>query len=146
MKIAGVLSAVVAAAGVAAQHNASSPNGCNYGFQPGTDTVIFTTPYTYAQVMSIIGDFGNLTWSGSPEESVSLNGTTNTVGTARTYDIAGAHVVETLTKYSKPVDGPYDEVHTLDLLTVPAANVSVYSDYDGTTVTPICGGAASTFK
>lgn len=146
MKSAIFVSAAVAAVGGTAQHNTSSANGCNYGFQPGTDTVILTIPYTYAQAMSIIGDYGNLTWSGSPEGSVSLNGTTNTVGTARTYDIAGAHVVETLTKYSKPANGPYDEVHTLDLLTIPAANVSFYGDYDGTTVTPTCNGAASIFK
>ena len=137
---------VIAAAGIAAQNNASSPNGCNDGFYPGTDTVIFTVPYTYAQVMSIIGDYQNLTWSGSPAGSVTLNGTDNTVGTARTYDIAGAHVVETITTYSKPPNGPYEEIHVLALLTIPSANVSFYGDYDGTTVTPICNGAASTFN
>jgi hypothetical protein len=108
--------------------------------------VIFTVPYTYAQVMSIIGDYQNLTWSGSPAGSVTLNGSDNTVGTARTYDIAGAHVVETITVYSKPADGPYEEIHTLAPLTIPSANVSFYGDYDGTTVTPICNGAASTFN
>jgi len=137
---------VIAAAGIAAQNNASSANGCNDGFYPGTDTVIFTVPYTYAQVMSIIGDYQNLTWSGSPAGSVTLNGTDNTVGTARTYDIAGAHVVETITTYSKPPNGPYEEIHVLALLTIPSANVSFYGDYDGTTVTPICNGAASTFN
>jgi hypothetical protein len=137
---------VIAAAGIAAQNNASSANGCNDGFYPGTDTVIFTVPYTYAQVMSIIGDYQNLTWSGSPAGSVTLNGTDNTVGTARTYDIAGAHVVETITTYSKPPNGPYEEIHVLALLTIPSSNVSFYGDYDGTTVTPICNGAASTFK
>jgi hypothetical protein len=69
---------------VLAQNNASGPSGCNYDFEPGTDTVIYTTPYTYAQVMSIIGSFRNITWSGSPYDSVTLNGTDNTVGTART--------------------------------------------------------------
>jgi len=137
---------VIVAAGIAAQNNASSANGCNDGFYPGTDTVIFTVPYTYAQVMSIIGDYQNLTWSGSPAGSVTLNGTDNTVGTARTYDIAGAHVVETITTYSKPPNGPYEEIHVLALLTIPSANVSFYGDYDGTTVTPICNGAASTFN
>jgi hypothetical protein len=137
---------VLAAAGIAAQNNASSANGCNDGFYPGTDTVIFTVPYTYAQVMSIIGDYQNLTWSGSPAGSVTLNGTDNTVGTARTYDIAGAHVVETITTYIKPPNGPYEEIHELALLTIPSANVSFYGDYDGTTVTPICNGAASTFN
>jgi hypothetical protein len=137
---------VIAAAGIAAQNNASSANGCNDGFYPGTDTVIFTVPYTYTQVMSIIGDYQNLTWSGSPAGSVTLNGTDNTVGTARTYDIAGAHVVETITTYSKPPNGPYEEIHVLALLTIPSANVSFYGDYDGTTVTPVCNGAASTFN
>ncbi len=137
---------IIAAAGIAAQNNASSANGCNDGFYPGTDTVIFIVPYTYSQVMSIIGDYQNLTWSGSPAGSVTLNGTDNTVGTARTYDIAGAHVVETITTYSKPPNGPYEEIHVLALLTIPSANVSFYGDYDGTTVTPICNGAASTFN
>jgi hypothetical protein len=72
-----------------AQHNASTANGCDDGYFPGTDTVIFTTPYTYQQVMSIIGSFRNITWSGSPYDSVTLNGTDNTVGTARTYNIDG---------------------------------------------------------
>ncbi|KAF8858671.1 hypothetical protein BDZ45DRAFT_743095 [Acephala macrosclerotiorum] len=141
-----VTCALAGAASVVAQHNASGANGCNDGFFPGTDTVIYTVPYTYAQVMSIIGDYKNLTWSGSPCDTVTLNGTDNTVGTARTYDIDGAHVVETITTYSKPPNGPYEEIHVLGLLTIPQANVSFYSDYDGTTVTPICSGAASTFN
>lgn len=146
MRISLIISSLVGAAGVIAQHNASTANGCNDGFYPGTDTVIFTVPYTYSQVMSIIGDYKNITWSGSPYDTVTLNGTDNTVGTARTYDIDGAHVVETITTYSKPPNGPYEEIHTLGLLTIPSANVSFYGDYDGTTVTPICGGAASTFN
>lgn len=143
---ASIIASFIGAPGVSAQHNASTTNGCNDGFYPGTDTVIFTVPYTYAQVMSIIGDYKNITWSGSPYDSVTLNGTDNTVGTARTYDIDGAHVVETITTYSKPPNGPYEEIHTLELLTIPSANVSFYGDYDGTTVTPICNGAASTFN
>lgn len=95
--------------------------------------------------MSIIGDYKNITWSGSAYDSVTLNGPDNTVGTARTYDIDGAHVVETITTYSKPPNGPYEEIHTLELLTIPS-DVSFYGDYDGTTVTPICNGAASTFN
>lgn len=78
--------------------------------------------------------------------ALTLNGTDSTVGTARTYDIAGAHVVETITTYSKPPNGPYREIHTLELLTIPSADVSFYGDYDGTTVTPVCNGAASTFN
>ncbi len=68
------------------------------------------------------------------------------MGTARIYDIDGAHVVETITTYSKPPNGPYEEIHTLAPLTIPSANVSLYADYDGTTVTPICNGAASIFN
>jgi hypothetical protein len=146
MKTSLLLPIIFEAAGIASQNNASAVNGCKGGFYPGTDTVIFTVPYTYAQVMSIIGDYQNLTWSGSPAGSVTLNGTDNTVGTARTYDIAGAHVVETITTYSKPPNGPYEEIHTLELLTIPSADVSFYGDYDGTTVTPVCNGAANTFN
>lgn len=62
--------------------------------------------------MSIIGSYKNLTWSGNPDDTVTLNGTDNTVGTARTYDLAGAHVIETILEYSKPAaPGPYNEVH-----------------------------------
>jgi hypothetical protein len=145
MKASIALSTIATAAGIAAQHNSSTTNGCSAGFYPGTDTVIFTVPYTYAQVISIIGDDKNITWSGSPYDSVTLNGTDNTVGAARTYDIAGAHVVETIKTYSKPSNGPYEEIHAVDLLTIPAVNVSFYSDYDGTTATRICNGDATTF-
>ncbi|MCJ1406517.1 hypothetical protein MMC19_000583 [Ptychographa xylographoides] len=131
----------------AAQHNASTANGCNDGFFPGTDTVIYTVPYTYAAVMSIIGSFQNLTWSGNPPDTVSLNGSDNTVGTARTYNNSGAHVIETLTVYQKPPNGPYVEIHELAPLVIPAAgNLSFYADFDGTTVVEVCGGAASTFN
>lgn len=68
------------------------------------------------------------------------------MGTARTYDIDGAHVVETITTYWKPPNGPYEEIHAVSLLTVPAANVSSYSDHDGTTATPVCNGVATTFN
>ncbi|CZT01373.1 uncharacterized protein RAG0_09042 [Rhynchosporium agropyri] len=143
MKSSILLSIVASVSIISAQKNASTSKSCPEGFYPGTDTVIYTTPYTYAQVMSIIGDYQNLTWSGSPEGSVSLDGPTNTVGTTRTYDIAGAHVIEKIAAYSKAAKGPYEEIHTLGLLTIPAANVSFSADYDGTTVTPTCDGKAS---
>lgn len=95
MKLYTIACALAGAAGVVVQYNASTANGCNDGFYPGTDTIIYTVPYTYAQVMSIIGDYKNLTWSGSSYDTVTLNGTDDTVGTARTYDIDGAYVVET---------------------------------------------------
>ncbi len=129
-----------------AQH-APTPNGCTAGYYPGRDEVIYTVPYTYAQVLSIIGSYQNLTWSGNPPDTVTLNGTDNTVGTTRTYDTHGAHVIETITTYSKPAAGPYVEIHTLAPLSIPAANnVSFYADYDGTTVTPVCRGQATTLN
>jgi hypothetical protein len=79
-----------------AQNNGSIASGCNDGFYLGTDKVIFTVPYVYAQVMSIIGDYQDLTWSGFPAGSITLNGTDNRVGTAKIYYIAGVHVVETI--------------------------------------------------
>ena len=137
MKFNFVLSISVAIIQVAAQGGSSSPfaifnqtgrlpDGCVDGYQAGTDTVLFTVPYTYQQVLSIIGSYQNITWSGSPSNIVTLNGTDNTVGTARTYDIAGAHVIETIAVYEKPASGPYEEIHTLAPLTIPAANVSFY--------------------
>lgn len=122
------------------------PDGCIDGYSAGTDTVLFTVPYTYTQVLSIIESYKNLTWSGNPDDTVTLNGTDNTIGTARVYDTAGAHVTETITVYDKPPNGPYEEVHTLAPLTIPAANVSFYGDYDGTTATPTCNRAATAFN
>jgi hypothetical protein len=46
--------------------SALSEMTCIDGYYHGNVTVIFTTPYTYAQVISIIGSFRNITWSGSP--------------------------------------------------------------------------------
>lgn len=107
--------------------------------------MIFTTHYIHAQVISI-GNFRNITWSGSPYDSITLNATDNTIGTARTYDIAGAHVIETITTYSKPANWPYEEIRAMDLLAIPAAIASFYSDYDCTTATSICNVAATTFN
>ncbi|KAK5109664.1 hypothetical protein LTR62_006786 [Meristemomyces frigidus] len=124
-------------------------NGCAMGYYPGTSQVLFTVPYTYTQVLSIIGNYTNLTWSGSPDNSVTTNNTmaltTNmwTPGSGRFYDIAGAHVIETITEYSKPANGPYVEVHTLAPLSIPSANVSFYGDFDAQVWTPICNGMAT---
>lgn len=143
MKLTLLLPLFLSSLGALAQSN-----GCNAGYFPGNDTVIYTTPYTYQQVLSIIGSYKNISWSGSPADTVTLNGSDNTVGTSRTYDIAGAHVVETITIYQKPANGPYYEVHTLAplVLPLPGFNLSLYGDYDGTTVTPICDGKASKFN
>ena len=77
---------------------------------------------------------------------MSLNGTDNTAGTARTYISGGARVVETLTTYDKPITGPYDEVHTVAPVTILAANVSFYSGYEGMTAVPTCNGSATAFN
>jgi len=66
MKLSIFLSAAVDPVGAFAHQNSSTANECNNGYYPGTDIVIFAVPYTYAQVMSIIEDYQNLTWSGSP--------------------------------------------------------------------------------
>jgi hypothetical protein len=121
----------------------AGPNGCTTGYYPGSDTVLYTVPYTYDQVLSIIGNYTNLTWSGSPENSVTSNSTQWIPGTARFYDVAGAHVIETITTYDKPTNGPYVEIHTVAPLTVPSYNVSFYGDFDGQVWTPICGGKAT---
>jgi hypothetical protein len=146
MKYSIATSLCLGAAVVAVQNTSSIANDCNKGFFPGTDTTIFTVPYTYAQVLSIIGDYKNISWSGSPYDTVTLNGTDNAVGTARFYSLDGASVVETITTYSKPVNGPYEEIHVLNTITIPSLNLSAYADYDGTTVVPVCNGAASTFN
>jgi hypothetical protein len=107
--------------------------------------VLYTVPYTYDEVMSIIGSYKNLTWSGNLPNTVKLNGSDNTVGTARTYNLAGAHVIETILKYSKPpAPGPYDEVHNTALLSV--GPIQLYIPYDGTTVKEYCDGKASQFN
>ena len=38
------------------------PSECVDGYSAGTDTALYTIPYTYTQVLSIIGSFKNLTW------------------------------------------------------------------------------------
>jgi hypothetical protein len=128
---------------------APGPNGCAAGYYPGRNVVIYTVPYTYTQVLSIIGNYTNLTWSGSPDNSVTTNNSlalqTNnwTPGTARTYDLSGAHVIETITTYLKPNAGPYVEIHTLAPLTILSANVSLYADYDAQYWYPVCDGKAT---
>ena len=140
-----LISAVLfaAASGVLAQNNASTPNGCNAGFYPGADTVLYNVAYTFPQVLSIIGDFKNITWNGIPYNSVTLNGTDNTVGTARTYEADGALVTETLTVFEKQASA-FVEVTAFSTTTI--ANITFYSDFNSIVVTPICGGAASTFN
>lgn len=137
----------LAFATLAASQDVTVPTTCG-NFTAGTDEVLFTVPYTYDEVMSIIGNYSNLTWSGSPEGSVTLNGTDNTVGVARTYDLMGLHIIEVILEYSKPASpGPYNEVHNTALLTIPTANnLEIFIPYDGTVVTSVCDGKASMFN
>jgi hypothetical protein len=67
------------------------------------------------------------------------------VGTARTINILGTHVVETVTLYSKAPNGSYHEVQTLNTpsaapVNIPPYNISSYGDYDRTTVVEACNG------
>lgn len=77
---------------------------------------------------------------------MTTNGTLNNwvPGVARFYDVAGAHVIETITVYDKPpTGGPYVEVHTVAPLSIPSYNVSFYSDFDGQVWTSTCDGMAT---
>ena len=132
---------------LALAQNVTVPSTCTGNFSSGTDTVLYTVPYTYTQVLSIIGNYSNLTWSGSPENSVTLNGTDNTVGVARTYDLMGLHVIETILEYSKPASpGPYVEVHNTALIENAAPGLDLYIPFDGTVVSSVCEGKASMFN
>ncbi|KAF2769995.1 hypothetical protein EJ03DRAFT_326903, partial [Teratosphaeria nubilosa] len=129
---------------------APESNGCAAGYWPSNHTLLYTVPYSYDQVMSIIGDYINLTWSGSPADSVQTNNTDAlntknwTPGSARFYDFAGAHFIETITQYQKPNSGPYVQVHTVAPLRVPSySDVQLYSDYDAQYWVPVCDGRAT---
>lgn len=131
--------------------NVTVPTTCEPPYLSGTDTVLYTVPYTYDQVLSIIGSYKNLTWSGNPDDTVTLNGTDNTVGTARSYSLQGLPLIETILTYDSPPGGPYYENHNVALLTVPrpasaGGNFSVYFPLDATTVMSVCGGAATSFN
>jgi hypothetical protein len=145
MKVLTTLSTILALFSLASAQNVTVPTTCTGNFSAGVDQVLYTVPYTYNEVMSIIGSYKNLTWSGNPPNTVVLNGTDNTVGTARTYHLDGLTVIETILKYSKPpAPGPYDEVHNTALLN--AGPFSFYIPYDGTTVKEYCNGKASQFN
>ncbi|PIA92892.1 hypothetical protein CB0940_03851 [Cercospora beticola] len=132
---------------------AGDGNACAEGFFPGRDETIVTIPYTYAQVIGVVGNFTNLVWAGSPPDSVSTNASASTLsdnnwqpGDARFYELQGATVIESLVTYSRPaVDGPYVEVHTLAPLgiTLPGGvNISSYADFDGQVWEGVCDGRA----
>lgn len=44
-----------ALAGLALSQNVTVPSTCIDGYMPGTDVALYTVPYTYDQVLSIIG-------------------------------------------------------------------------------------------
>ena len=145
MKVLTTFSTTLALFTLSSAQNVTVPTTCTGNFSAGTDEVLYTVPYTYDQVMSIIGSYKNLTWSGNPANTVMLNGSDNTVGTARTYTLTGLKVIETILEYSKPpAPGPYEEVHNTALLN--AGSFSFYIPYDGTTVKEYCNGKASQFN
>ena len=135
----------------------SVPATCTNGFTAGSDTVLLTVPYPPAQVLAIIDDFKNLTWSGNPPDTVTLNGTDNTPGTAREYTLSGLNVVETLFTYYRPnlncagfaiqpqwpftPDFAYVEAHNTAQVNFNGNNA--YIPYDGINVKTTCGGTAS---
>ena len=145
MKVFTALPTTLSLIALSSAQHVTVPTTCTGKFSMGTDEVLYTVPYTYNQVMSIIGSYKNLTWSGNPPNTVKLNGSDNTVGTARTYHLTGLTVIETILKYSKPpAPGPYDEVHNTALINAGA--FSFYIPYDGTTVKEYCNGKASQFN
>lgn len=137
------LVALFALFGTIISQNVTVPSTCIGNTTAGHDEVLFTVPYTYAQVLTIIGSFKNLTYQGNPPDTVTLNGTDNAVGTARSYDIDGAHLIETIFILSSPPGGPFNEVHTAAAFYFPPANLYVYIPYDGTSATSICDGKAT---
>ncbi|USW58459.1 hypothetical protein Slin15195_G117780 [Septoria linicola] len=128
--------------------NVTVPSTCEGNFTAGTNEVLYTLPYSYDQVLSIIGNYSNLTWAGVPELA-KLNGTDNEVGTARTWSLMGLTAIETILSISiPPSPGPYYEVHNTALGTIPdptdpSTNISFYIPQDYTTVTSLCSGKAS---
>lgn len=116
------------------------PNGCIDDYSAARDEVLYTVPYTYPQVLSIIGSFANITWNGN--NATTLNGTDNTVGTARSYEYLGIPLTQTIKTYQKPVNGPYFEDHTIAPSYNPATNISLYASTDALTATPVCGDTA----
>jgi hypothetical protein len=130
----------------------ATANGCAQGYSPGRNVALYTLPYSLDQVLTIIGNFTNLTWAGSPDNSVTTNAssqilTTNAwaPGDARFYALDGAYLIETILTYQKPAGGPYVEDHTLAPLTIalPGGNVSTYAPFDGQTWSPTCNGKAT---
>ncbi len=81
--------------------------------------------------------------NGVKAEDVTLNGTDNTVGTARFYKDEGADVTETLSLYMKPSKGPFAEVFTVAPLTLPSLNLSLYSPSNAVYAAPACNGSAT---
>ncbi|KAL8854723.1 MAG: hypothetical protein Q9221_000505 [Calogaya cf. arnoldii] len=116
------------------------PSECTDGYDSAHDEVLYTVPYTYPQVLSVIGSFANIAWNG--DNATILNGTDNTVGTARTFEYYGIRLVETIKTYEKPVEGPYFEDHTIAPSYNAATNLSLYAFTDALTATPVCDGTA----
>ena len=136
------------------------PDDCTDGFTSGTDIALLTIPYPPSDVISIVGDFSNLTWSGTDPSNIELNGTDNEPGTARQYTLMGLNVIETLFEYYRPElhrsddamyldtkyssDVAYAEAH--NFAQVNSGGNNVYIPFDGLTVQSTCGGRASTMN
>lgn len=144
MKGHSIFGVLVAAGSVLAQNKSSSIGVCTAGFYAGTDTIIYTVPYTYPQVLSVIGDFRNITWNNIPDDAVSLNGIDNTIGTARSFKAAGVTATETLVVFAKPAAGPFVEVNAVSPFNL--GNTTIYSNLNSIVATPVCGGAACTLN
>jgi hypothetical protein len=102
-----------------------------------------TLPYTYTQVVGIVGDFANITYMGVQSDAVTLTGPDNVPGTTRAYSLLGANIVETLKVFQQPTNGPFVEIHALAPATVPSANVTASASFDGLVATPVCAGKAT---
>lgn len=63
MKPSFTLPALLSLLSLSSAQNVTVPTTCQAPYMPGTDTVLYTVPYTYDQVLGIIGSYKNLTVS-----------------------------------------------------------------------------------
>ena len=152
------LTLILSSPTVRAFPDVSVPSQCTAGFTAGSDTVLLTVPYPPAAVLDVVADFQNLTWSGNPPSTVTLNGTDNQPGTAREYSLDGLTVVETLLQYYRPplscrgfpntpppppfpFDTTYVEAHNTAQVDYDGNNV--YLPFDGLSARSTCRGNAT---
>ncbi|KAL8779590.1 MAG: hypothetical protein Q9194_001381 [Teloschistes cf. exilis] len=116
------------------------PDGCVNGYTAGHDEYLYTLLNPDKPLINLHKG-QNITWNGV--NSTTLNGTDNTVGTARFYSSYGIPLVETIKTYQKPSNGPYFEDHTLAPAYNPTADLSIYAAVDTFSITPICPGSTA---